>query len=128
MTTAALSFSFAQEPLAPLDPQNVLVIEPDAFDDSGDMLGQNAFRIDFIDPNEDVYYAAILYNTYAPVDAVGDYANQQLEAVLDDGQALLDLLQQNEGVDLRIRVAQVESTFPWQWLLDDVSLVVDVVY
>jgi hypothetical protein len=121
-----VSFSFAQEPTEDLDPDDVLVIEKDPYDNS--MMGgkQNAFRIDVISPDEDVFYATILTSIYAPTTQVG--AIDDLEVVTPDTTELLALLQQEQGETLRLRIAQVESTFPWALQLDDVSVVVTGAY
>jgi hypothetical protein len=111
-------FAFGGEETG-LDPENVLVIEKDPYDVAGGIF-QNAFRIDIIDPAFDQFYAPILYEVYAPAQSVG--AIDALETVFIDDPGLLTFLQSRTGQSLRLRVSQVESTFPWPILVDNLSL------
>jgi hypothetical protein len=120
--SAVFSMSFYQAPSSPLDPQDVTVIVKDPFDMNADGMNQNAFRVDLIDPAQDQFIAPILYNLYAPVGAVG--AMGVLGPVVVNDPSLKAFLQANIGKSLRLRIAQVESTFPWQLQFDDVSLIV----
>ena len=128
ITGANLSFNFTIGLMGggDLDPENVDVIEPDPLDQNMDGF-ENAYRIDFIDPEEDLFYAPILFSTYTPITDVGVYPDQ-LAPVLVDSPQLLTFLQEQEGNTLRLRIAQVESTFPYSWVLDDVSLQVEALY
>lgn len=119
---ATFSMSFFQDPMSPLDPQNVLTIEKDPFDQAMDGAQQNAFRVDIIDPTLDPFTAPILYTLYTPVSTVGSMNVLAPVTVADP--SLLTFLQANAGTTLRLRIAQVESTFPWSLQIDDVSLVV----
>lgn len=123
LVSADISFDFAQEVLGGrLDPQNVTVIEKDPYDESMSGGEQNAFRIDLVDPGEDVFYAPILLEIYAPTGDVG--ALDDLQPVAPQPAGLSQLLEDHAGGTLRLRIAKVESTFPWPVQIDDVSLVV----
>ncbi len=117
---AVFSLDFAQVPSQPLDPGNVTVIEKDPGDMSGNGLNQNAFRIDLISPTEDQFYAPILFELFTPVDSVGTLGMLEPVEVTDPG--LLEFLQSYQGQALRLRIAHVESTFPWTAQFDNVSL------
>jgi len=119
---ADFSLSFAQDNDEPLDPQNVTVIEKDPTDQSMNGLDENAFRIDLIDATGDVFYATIEVDLFSPTMAMG--SPSQLVMVSDPVAGLVDTLQSHAGGTLRLRIAQVESTFPWSVYVDDVSLVV----
>lgn len=117
---ATFSVDVFQNPMSPLDPQNVLIIQKDPLDQSADGLEQNAFRIDIIDPSADHFTAPILYSLYAPTTSVGFMGALVTFSVSD--QSLVSFLQAHAGTALRLRIAQVESTFPWQIQIDNVSL------
>jgi hypothetical protein len=121
---AQISLRFAQKlpPGEELDPQNVTQIEKDPYDMSAMGGAQNAFRVDIVDPAEDVFSAAILLEVYAPTADVGDIDN--LQAVSPQPGGLLAVVQAHAGGTLRLRIAHVESTFPWPLQLDDVSFLV----
>ncbi len=121
---AHIAFDFAQElPQGQtLDPENVTRIEKDGYDDSGRGGAQNAFRIDLIDPAAGVFDAPILLEVYAPVDNVGSLGN--LVAIDPAPPGLLAILQAHAGGTLRLRIAHVESTFPWPLQIDNLSLMV----
>lgn len=117
---ATFTLSFAQDNMAPLDPDNVMVVEKDPFDDSMNGLEENAFRIDLVDAQGDVFYATIELELFAPTMAMG--SPTQLVMIADDVPGLAATLQDHAGGVLRLRIAQVESTFPWLLFVDDVSL------
>lgn len=117
---ATFSLSFAQDNTDPLDPQNVTVIEKDPLDESMNGLEENAFRIDLVDARGSVFYAAIERELFAPAMSMG--SESQLVSIADPVPGLVATLQAHAGGTLRLRIAQVESTFPWRVYLDDVSL------
>jgi hypothetical protein len=124
VSAARFSLDFAQDGLMmPLDPENVPVIQADGYDASGNGLPENAFRIDIIAPGPDPFLTPILFELYTPVDPVGVIGGALVEIVVDD-QALLAFLQANAGAPLVLRIAQVESTFPWTVQFDNVTLLI----
>lgn len=104
-----------------LDPENVLVIEADPLNAMGDTF-ENALRIDIVAATGDAFYEPILFELYIPTMSVGEV--ELLELVTIDDPALLTFLQGRTGDTLRLRIAQVESTFPWPVLVDNLSLAV----
>jgi hypothetical protein len=129
ITSASFSLEYAQNNGSALDPENVETIIKDCVDKNMDGAEQNAFRIDLIDPRGDVFLAPILFELGAPTASttnVGELPDPPMTETLANAEAaLLTFLQSNEGTLLRLRIAQVESTMPWQIAIDDVSLVVD---
>ncbi len=128
VTVANFTMAFAQNPPEPLDPANVQTIVKDCLDENMDGFNENAFRIDLIDPAEDVYTAPILFEVATPDMVVGDPIAPAFEGVTNDTPELVTFLEGQAGNMLRLRIAHVESTFPWTSAFDDVSLVVDVAY
>lgn len=130
ITSASFSLEYAQNNPAPLDPENVQAIIKDCLDKSGDGTEQNALRIDLIDPDEDLFLAPILFELGAP-DASTTGTGAPLpdppmtDTLTNADAALVTFLQTHEGSMLRLRIAQVESTMPWQIAIDDVSLAVE---
>lgn len=121
--SAAFTLDFFQENSSPLDPENVTTIEKDPFDQSGDGIEQNAFRIDLISAAGDQFTSPILFELFAPVNAIG--AQNNLSPIAVSSAALSAFLQAHEGEQLRLRIGQVESTFPWQLRVDNVSLLIN---
>ena len=119
---AGFRMGFAQNNYDVLDPQDVTVIEKDPFDAAGGGA-QNAFRIDIVDPTGAQFYEPILYTLSAPT-AATPTVDGTLTTVTDQTAALTTFFQAHEGQTLRLRIGQVESTFPWTVQLDDVTLVV----
>lgn len=105
----------------PLNPDAVTTIETNPYDGVSD-----AFRIDLIDPNDDVFYAPILYTLFTTVDPVGTSGQGLIVEVTDP--AVTELLQSLEGTAVRLRIAQVESNFPWHVDVDNLRLTVDIEY
>ncbi len=105
----------------PLMPDAVLTIETKPNDGVSD-----AFRIDLVDPDEDVFYAPILFPLFANVNPVGTQATPHVVSVASP--ALLEFLRSREGTFVRVRVAQVESNVPWHVDVDNVSLTLNIVY
>ena len=122
---AVFSIAYAQDNEEPLDPQNVSEIIKDCLDASEDGLGQNALRVDIVDPNDDVFTSPILLELATPQDPAGNAFDPSFDVLTFDGSELLDLLQNRAGSTLRLRIGKVESTFPWPVALDDVSLMVE---
>ncbi|RLB59869.1 MAG: hypothetical protein DRI90_14900 [Deltaproteobacteria bacterium] len=113
LVDAHFSLSFAQEATQPLDPQNVQIIE----------TGQgDAFRIDVVSQSGDQFSAPIQFELYAPDQSVGTLTS--LVSVVDPVSGLLGFLQGQLGQTLRLRIGKVESNFPWDVRIDDVSLAV----
>ena len=123
VSAARFSLEFAQDNFMPLDPENVPIIQADGYDDSGNGIPENAFRIDIIAPGPDPFTTPILFELYTPVDPVGMIDGPLVEIVVDDP-ALLAFLQANAGATLVLRIAQVESTFPWTVQFDNVTLLI----
>ncbi|MGH1340330.1 MAG: hypothetical protein ACRBN8_02170 [Nannocystales bacterium] len=124
ITAAAFSVDFAQNPGAVLSPDLVQTIMVGS---GGAKTESNAFRVDLIDPAEDVFDAPILFELYLPVDMVGTVGVTWEETTIDSGE-LLSFLQSNEGETLRLRFGHVETTFPWQSEIDAASVAVEVSY
>jgi hypothetical protein len=108
------------------DPENVVEIQTDPFDEDGDGFAQNALRIDLVDPLEDVFVAPAIVALFAPTTPIGSPA-MCVTSTFEDA-ALPMALSDHAGQSLRLRIAHVESTFAWDLELDDVSLVVEQVY
>jgi len=104
-----------------LHPELVTSIETQPNDGVSD-----AFRIDFVDPNDDVFYAPILFTLFAPTAAVGTQAEPFV--VTDGSPQLVQFLRQRAGTLLRLRVAQVESNVPWHLDVDNMTLTSTIVY
>jgi hypothetical protein len=119
---AGFRMGFAQNNYNALDPQDVTVIEKDPLDVAGGGA-QNALRIDIVDPTGAQFYEPILYTLSAPVASV-PAIDGPLTTVTDQTAALTAFFQAHEGQTLRLRIGDVESTFPWTVQLDDVTLVV----
>jgi len=128
IAAATFSIEYAQDPPMPLDPANVQTIIKDCLDENMDGASENAFRIDLVDPNDDVFVAPIAFEVATPDMSAGDplaVAPMLVNITVADG-ALLAYLQGEEGNTLRLRIAQVESTIPWNIAFDDVSLNVEL--
>ena len=121
IAAATFSAEVRSDNTEPLMPSSVLTIEANPFDGVSD-----AFRIDLVDPAEDVFYAPILYTLFTTVDAVGTLETAHMVSVGDP--ALVKLLKSREGTFLRVRISQVESNFPWHVDVDNVSLTLNIVY
>jgi len=117
---ARLSFDFQQDNFEPLDPENVKAISKDPFDSDGDGFAQNAFRIDIVSATEqNPFDAPILFELFAPIEPVGD---GDFLPVRISRPALGTFLRSHAGETLRLRIGQVESTFPWMIQIDDIDL------
>ena len=122
---ATFSIEYAQSNPEALDPDDVQTIIKDCLDENGDGNNDNAFRIDLVDDLGDVFTTPIQLQLGAPVTAAGDPTAPVFVNLTVSDAALLAYLQSVEGETIRLRIAQVESTFPWEIALDDVSLVVE---
>lgn len=125
LADAVFSVCFYQD-VGGQDPDNVVEIQVDPFDEDGDGLPQNALRIDLVDPTEDVFVAPVIVALFAPTTPIGSPA-MCVTSTFEDP-ALAAELEAHAGEQLRLRVAHVESTFPWDLEIDDVSLAVEQVY
>jgi transcription elongation factor Elf1 len=117
---ASFTFLFAQDNGSALDPANVQTIVKDPFD-AGGGGAQNAFRIDIISSTGDVFTNPILFELYAPTASVPT-VNGTMTSVSVSTAALATFFQGRAGQTLRLRIGQVESTFPWTVQVDDVKL------
>jgi|GEM_PF-2660582 len=124
LSAASFAIEFAQNPSAPLSPD---VVQTIVVGSGGAMTESNAFRVDVIDPAEDIFSAPILFELYLPVDNVGEIGVTWEETVVE-GDPLLTFLQANEGATLRLRFGHVETTMPWTSEIDSASIAVDVSY
>ena len=127
MRPSAATFSFEHfqagfDVSQDLDPEDVLTIEKDPLNEGGD-TPDNAYRIDLVDPAGPLFYEPILYPVHSP-DALPIGAMGALVPVTNDRPDLLVFLAAHQGQMIRLRIGHVESTFPWQNGIDDVSLVV----
>jgi Stigma-specific protein, Stig1 len=122
---AVFSVCFYQD-MGGQDPENVVEIQVDPFDEDGDGLPQNALRIDLVDPGQDVFVAPAIVTLFAPTTPIGSPA-MCVTSTFEDPPLTAEL-SAHAGQLLRLRVAHVESTFPWDLEIDDVSLAVEQIY
>ena len=121
ISAATFSIEYAQDNFNILDPQNLPTIEADPFDANGDGFAQNGFRVDIVDPAGNVFTTPILHELLAPQSDAGVVPNT-LVLQPADPVALTTFLQSQGGNTLRLRFGQVESTFPWSIVIDNIEL------
>jgi len=112
-TVSAVTFGmdFAQNS-GSQDPQDVQTIVTG--------LG-NAFRVDIIASGGDLFTNPILFELFAPTTAMGTVGGP-LVPITADGGALTTFLSAHTGETLVLRIAHVESTFPWTADFDNIAL------
>jgi hypothetical protein len=112
VSAATFNMDFAQDNGGALDPADVQTIVTG--------LG-NAFRVDIIASGGDVFTNPILFELFAPTASVGTIGGP-LTPISADNTALTTFLSGHTGETLVLRIAHVESTFPWTADFDNIDL------
>ena len=119
ITSATFSMVFGTSALGDVDPENVPFIEADFYDERPG--AQDAGRIDFVDPEDEVFYASILHEVWLPPATFGNFSNPSDVVTVD----VTDFLQDHEGETVRLRFGHVETNIVIFSGIDDVSIEVE---
>lgn len=104
--SASFSFDFFSDNSNPLD---------SAFYNNATSAG-NIFRIDIVNASTDVFATSSMFELFVDLGNIGSF-----NTVTYNNNSLTTFLNSHSGETLRLRIANDESTFPWDTGVDNVS-------